>query len=71
MHQKDSIEYIVYSNYIKDGREAVVIKHRANGSWGVILKETGRPDFTEYYPTHSETWAENVAENFVERIKQI
>tara|TARA_B100000767_G_C19546379_1_gene443020 strand:- start:390 stop:560 length:171 start_codon:yes stop_codon:yes gene_type:complete len=56
---------------MKDSREAVVIKHRANGSWGVILKEEGRPDFIEYYPTHSEIWAENTAENFVEGIKQV
>jgi hypothetical protein len=69
--QDDTNEYIVYSTFIKDSREAVVIKHRANSSWGVILKEEGRQDFIEYYPTHSEIWAENTAENFVEGIKQV
>ena len=68
--QGDTNEYVVYSNYIKDSKEAVVIKNRHNGSWGVILKEEGRPDFIGWYPTHSETWAENTAENFVEGIKQ-
>ena len=67
---KDTNEYIVYSSYSKDSREAVIIKHRQNGSWGVILKEEGKSDFLEWYPTHSETWAENTAENFVEGIKQ-
>lgn len=54
---------------MKNNKEAVVIKHRASGSWGVVLKEEGRPDFTEYYPKHNENWAENCAENFVEGIK--
>lgn len=70
MYQQDNNEYIVYSTFMKDSKEAVVIKHRANGSWGVILKEKGKADFIEYYPTHSEIWAENTAENFVEGIKQ-
>ena len=67
--QQNTNEYIVFSNFMKNKKEAVVIKHKASGSWGVVLKEEGRPDFTEYYPNHSETWAENCAENFVEGIK--
>ena len=71
MKAQDTNEYRVHSNYMEGSREAVVVKHRASGSWGVVLKEEGRPDFTEYYPKHSETWAENAAENFVLGIKQL
>jgi len=63
-------EYIVYSSYYKDSKEAVVVKNKENGSWGVILKEEGKQDLLEYYPTHNESWADSVAENFVEGIRQ-
>ena len=71
MKTQNTDEYIVYSNYYKDKKEAVVVKHVQNGSWGVILKEEGKQELLEYYPTHNETWADNVAENFVEGIRQI
>jgi len=69
--QNDTNEYLVYSNFMKNDKEAVVIKHRQNRSWGVVLKEKGRPDFIQYYPTHGESFAENVADNFIEGLKQL
>ena len=30
-----------------------------------------KPGLLEYYPVKSEAWAENVAENFVEKIRNL
>ena len=35
------------------------------------MKNGDKPGLTEYYPTHSESWAEDCAENFVVGIKKI
>ena len=64
-------EYEVYSTYQMNQKTAVVVKHRVSGSWGVHMSEGKKPHLYSYFPTHSETWAENVAENFVEGIKQL
>ena len=64
-------EYEVYSTYQMNQKTAVVVKHRVSGSWGVHMSQDNKAGLLEYYPTHSEAWAENVAENFVEGIKQL
>ena len=61
----------IYHTYTKGDRVATVVKHNINGSWGVHMKNGDKPGLLEYYPTHSESWAENCAENFVEGIKQL
>lgn len=61
----------IYHTYSKGDREATVVKHKINGSWGVYMEEGGRPGLLEYYPVKSEAWVENVAENFVERIRNL
>ena len=48
-----------------------VVKHKGNGYWGVHMKNGDKPGLTEYYLTHSESWAEDCAENFVVGIKKI
>jgi|TARA_B110000211_G_C13838874_1_gene446973 hypothetical protein len=70
MKAQDTDEYIVYSNYMQGAREAVVVRQRGTGNWGVILKEEGKQELLEWYPTHSQSWSEDVAENFVEGIRQ-
>jgi hypothetical protein len=35
------------------------------------MKIGNKPGLLEFYPTHSEVWAEECAENFVEGIKQL
>jgi len=35
------------------------------------MKNGDKPGFLEYYPTKSESWAEDCAENFVLGIKQL
>ena len=64
-------EYEVYSTYQMNQKTAVVVKHRVSGSWGVHMSEGKKPGLLEYYPTHSEAWAEDVAENFVQGIRQL
>ena len=64
-------EYEVYSTFKMNEKTAVVVKHRVSGSWGVHMSQDNKAGLLEYFPTHSETWAENVAENFVEGIKQL
>ena len=69
INQKNN-EYEIYSTYEQNERVAHVVKHRASGSWGIHMFKDNKPGLIEYYPTHSETWAENCAENFVLGIKQ-
>ena len=61
----------IYHTYSKDDREAIVVKHKINGSWGVYMQIGDKPGLLEYYPVKSEAWAENVAENFVEKIRNL
>ena len=63
-------EYEIYSTYQQDERVAHVVKHRASGSWGIHMFKDNKSGLIEYYPTHSERWAEDCAENFVLGIKQ-
>ena len=64
-------EFKVYSTFVEEDKIAHVVKHRINGSWGVYMKNKDHPGFLEYYPTKSESWAEDCAENFVLGLKQI
>ena len=64
-------EYKIYSTYIEGDRVAHVVKDKQNGYWGVHMKNGDKPGLTEYYPTHSESWAEDCAENFVLGIKKV
>jgi|TARA_R110000822_G_scaffold76716_2_gene184475 hypothetical protein len=68
---QDTNEFIVFSHYQKDSKKATVVKQREKGYWGVHMSVDDKKGLLEWYPTHSETWAENVAENFVEGIRQI
>jgi len=68
---QDTNEYIVYSTYEMNGKKAVVVRQREHGYWGVHMSKDNKPGLLEYYPTHSESWAEDVAENFVQGIRQI
>tara|TARA_R110001592_G_scaffold354958_1_gene655044 strand:+ start:474 stop:644 length:171 start_codon:yes stop_codon:yes gene_type:complete len=56
---------------MEGNKEAKVVRHRVNDSWGVLMIEGNKPGFLEYYPTKSESWAEDCAENFVLGIKQL
>ena len=68
--QTNNNEHEEYTTYVKGNRMAHVIKHIKSGSWGVhMIQDNKLPGLIEYYPTKSECWAENCAENFVEGIK--
>ena len=68
---QNTSDCIIYSTYQKEDRVATVVKHRISNSWGVHMKIGNKPGLLEFYPTHSEVWAEECAENFVEGIKQL
>ena len=56
-----------YSTYVDGNRRADVIKK--DGDWGVKFYEDNKSIGIEWYPTKSEAWAEDCAENFVMGIK--
>ncbi len=58
-------EYEVYSNFSSGDKSAAVVKNRLNGSFGVVMQQGTKPKYLEYYPTHSEGFSEDVAENYV------
>lgn len=68
---QDTNEYRVYSTYSDGDKVAHVVRHRINDSWGVYMKNGNNPGFLEYYPTKSESWSEDCAENFVLGTKQL
>lgn len=62
-------EYKIYSTYQENDKLAHVVKHIKSGSWGIHMFNKGKSGLIEYYPTKSELWAENAAENYVLGIK--
>jgi len=68
-HLDDVILKQVYSTYVKGDLRADTI--RVNGDWGCDFYEANRLRKTEVYKGHSEYYAEDAAENYVEGIKRI
>lgn len=58
-----------FSTYVDGNRRADVI--RKNGNWGVKFYEDNKSIGIEWYPTKSESWAEDCAENYVAGIKNL
>ena len=58
-----------YSTYVDGNRRADVIKK--DGDWGVKFYEDNKSIGVEWYPTKSEAWAEDCAENYVMGIKNL
>ena len=58
-----------YSTYVDGNRRADVIKK--DGDWGVKFYEDNKSIGIEWYPTKSEAWAEDCAENYVMGIKNL
>jgi len=58
-----------FSTYVEGNRRAdVIIK---NGDWGCRFYEDNKSIAIEWYPTKSESWAEDCAENYVMGIKTL
>ena len=58
-----------FSTYVDGNRRADVI--RENGYWGCRFYEDNKSIAVEWYPTKSESWAEDCAENYVMGIKTL
>jgi len=58
-----------YSTYVDGNLRADVIKK--NGNFGCRFYVDNKVVKTEWYPTKSESWAEDCAENYVLGIKKI
>ena len=58
-----------YSTYVEGNRRADVIKK--NGDWGCRFYVDNESIAVEWYPTKSESWAEDCAENYVMGIKNL
>ena len=60
----------IYSTYMNGDRTATVVRHKTGNYWGVHLIEvpTSNAGFLMWHPTKSESWCENIAENFCEGI---
>lgn len=56
-----------FSTYVEGNRRADVIKK--DGDWGCKFYEDDQVIGIEWYPTKSESWAEDCAENYVMGIK--
>ena len=59
----------VYSTYVKESLRADTI--RVNGIWGCDFYKDNHLLKTEVYTGHSEAYAEDAAENYVEGIKKV
>ena len=58
-----------FSTYVDGNRRADVI--RKNGDWGCRFYKDNKSIGIEWYPTKSESWAEDCAENYVMGIKNL
>ena len=58
-----------FSTYVDGNKRADVI--RENGYWGCRFYEDNKSIAVEWYPTKSESWAEDCAENYVMGIKTL
>jgi hypothetical protein len=58
-----------YSTYVDGNKRADVIK--LDGHWGCRFYEDNKAVKTEFYKGHSESYAEDAAENYVMGIKII
>ena len=58
-----------YSTYVEGNRRADVIKK--DGDWGCRFYVDNESIAVEWYPTKSESWAEDCAENYVMGIKNL
>lgn len=58
-----------YSTYVEGNRRADVIKK--DGDWGCRFYVDNESIGVEWYPTKSESWAEDCAENYVMGIKNL
>ena len=59
-------DFTVYSEYSQDNRYAQVVQHNEHKYWGVYLldKQSKSNGFLMWHPTKSESWCEDIAENF-------
>jgi len=58
-----------FSTFVNGNRRADVI--RTNGDWGCKFYVDNESIGVEWYPTKSESWAEDCAENYVMGIKNV
>jgi len=59
-------EFEVYSEYTHDEKFAQVVRSNTTQAWGVYLldKQSKSNGFLMWHPTKSESWCEDIAENF-------
>ena len=59
-------DFTVYSEYSQDNRYAQVVQHNEHTYWVVYLldKQSKSNGFLMWHPTKSESWCEDIAENF-------
>ena len=69
MEQLQKMKDNKYSTYVDGELRADVIK--LDGHWGCRLYRENKVVKTEFYKGHSESYAENAAENYVLGIKKI
>jgi len=57
---------VKYSEYTQGTRTGTTVKHKNKGYWGVHLidTKTSNSGFLMWHPTKSESWVEDIAENF-------
>lgn len=69
MEQQQKMKDNSYSTYVEGTLRADTIK--LDGHWGCRFYEDDKVVKTEFYKGHSESYAENAAENYVLGIKKI
>ena len=69
MEQQQKMKDSKYSTYVDGNLRADVIK--LDGHWGCRLYKDNEIVKTEFYKGHSESYAEDAAENYVMGIKKI
>tara|TARA_B100001939_G_C16932233_1_gene614400 strand:- start:1920 stop:2117 length:198 start_codon:yes stop_codon:yes gene_type:complete len=60
--------YTYFSTYVDGDRRADVIQD-STGNWGIEMIENNEFIRREFFTGHSESYAEDAAENYVMRIK--
>lgn len=62
-------EYIGSDEYSHRSAEVLRTVGLDDNYWGIRMRSHGESLMIEWYPSHSESWAESAAENYVMGIK--
>lgn len=69
----ENVSYMEISSYYEKNRQADVVRSvglNENNYWGVRYWIDGNPLGIEWYPTKSEVYAADAAENYIRGIKE-